>query len=247
MREMWRAGGGTAEDPTPYLKTILCRLVSIAVVERSVAANSEVKLSLKSLPRDPEDAEQTAESHLLRTFLEAVGARRPQLVGYNSIASDLKILVQRGVVQGIRADQFCQRPEKPWLGVDYFARGSEYNIDLKEILGGFGRLVPSLHEVAVQSGIPGKMEVDGNQVAQLWLSGELRKIVQYNEFDALTTYLVWLRVAHFAGHFTHEEYASEQAALRELIETQMKTPENAHLEAYLREWDRLRSITAERA
>jgi len=40
----------------------------------------------------------------------------------------------------------------------------------------------------------GKMDVDGEEVAFLWLDGKLNEIVAYNEFDALTTYLVWLRV-----------------------------------------------------
>jgi predicted PolB exonuclease-like 3'-5' exonuclease len=61
-------------------------------------------------------------------------------------------------------------------------------VDLKRILGGFGRaVVPSLHESATLSGIPGKLDVDGNQVAELWLQGKLREIVDYNQFDALTT------------------------------------------------------------
>ena len=106
----------------------------------------------------------------------------------------------------------------------------------------------ALHELAVQSGIPGKMDVDGNQVAQLWLDGELRRIVQYNEFDALTTYLLWLRLAHFAGHFTHDEYATEQQHVRDLLESERKHPERAHLGLYLEEWDRLRTVTrSERA
>jgi predicted PolB exonuclease-like 3'-5' exonuclease len=88
------------------------------------------------------------------------------------------------------------------------------------------------------------MDVDGNQVAALWLAGDLRQIVEYNEFDALTTYLVWLRLAHFAGHFTAEEYAAEQALVESLLEEQSAKPERAHLRKYLDEWQRLRAATA---
>ncbi len=221
MRIMWEKGGATEDDPTPFLKTVLCRVVSIAAVERSVEPGGEVVLSLKSLPRNPDDEAQAREAPLIGTFLEALGARRPQLVGFNSIQSDLKILVQRGLILGLRAADFCERPEKPWLGIDYFARGSDYNVDLKELLGGWGKVVPSLHEIAVQSGIPGKLDIDGNQVARLWLAGELRRIVEYNQFDALTTYLVWLRLAHFAGRFGALEYEGEQNALRALLEREV--------------------------
>jgi predicted PolB exonuclease-like 3'-5' exonuclease len=240
MRAMWREGGATEEDPTPFLKTVLCRIISIAAVERRVANDGSVALRLTSLPHEPDDPAQCAESSVVGTFLEALGRHRPQLVGFNSIDSDLKILVQRGVVLGLHAGEFSARPTRPWDGVDYFSRASDWNVDLKELLGGWGKSVPSLHELAVQSGIPGKMDVDGNQVSELWLSGQLASVVRYNEFDALTTYLLWLRVAHFGGHFTSAAYAEEQDRVRELLETETKRPERSHLLRYLEEWERLR-------
>jgi predicted PolB exonuclease-like 3'-5' exonuclease len=246
MQIMWREGGATDEDPTPFLKTVVCRVVSIAAVERRVGEEGEVALNLMSLPHDADSSEESRESSVLGTFLTAVGDRRPQLVGFNSIDSDLKILIQRAVILGLRASRFAARPEKPWEGIDYFARGSDWNVDLKEVLGGWGKAVPSLHELAVQSGIPGKIDVDGNQVAELWLAGEVRRIVRYNEFDAVTTYLLWLRVAHFAGHFTPEEYAEEQQRVRDLLETRAKTEAGQHFGSYLEEWDRLRSIVESR-
>lgn len=32
--EMWKKGGATEENPQPYIKTVLCRVVSVAVVSR---------------------------------------------------------------------------------------------------------------------------------------------------------------------------------------------------------------------
>ena len=34
FQKMWEAGGASEEDPMPYLKTVLCRVVSIAAVIR---------------------------------------------------------------------------------------------------------------------------------------------------------------------------------------------------------------------
>jgi hypothetical protein len=237
LRGMWDRGGASEADPTPFLKLIQCRVVSIAAIERRVTSDGDVLLHLMSLPRDPDDSEERRESRILSTFLEAVGACHPQLVGFNSLQSDLNIFVQRGVVLGIRAEGFSRRPNKPWEGIDYFARGSEWNVDLREAVGGLARGGPSLHELAVQSGVPGKMDIDGNQVAGLWLEGRVPEIVAYNELDALTTYLVWLRVAHFAGHFTGEQYASEQDHVRALIEREL--PARPHLARYVEEWERL--------
>jgi predicted PolB exonuclease-like 3'-5' exonuclease len=239
LEAMWQAGGASDEDPTPFLKTILCRIVAISAVERRVLPDGKVALHLLSLPRDPDDPADASEAAVVGSFLEAIGKHQPQLVGFNSIDSDLRILIQRAVVLGLRAALFARRPDKPWEGVDYFARQSDWNVDLKDVLGGWGKAVPSLHEAATLSGIPGKMEVDGNQVAELWLAGKLGEIVHYNQFDALTTYLLWLRVAYFGGHFTPEEYDREQDRVRSLLEKRASEPSGAHLGIYLEEWDRL--------
>jgi predicted PolB exonuclease-like 3'-5' exonuclease len=240
MGLMWERGGATEEDPTPFLKTALCRVVSVAALERRERRDGTVSLNLMSLPHDPNELEQVSEANVVGTFLEALGSTRPQLVGFNSLHSDLKILIQRGIILGLAAPGFCERPEKPWEGIDYFARGSDWNVDLKEILGGWGLANPSLHEVAVQSGIPGKMGVDGNDVAPLWLEGNLDRIVSYNECDALTTYLVWLRMAHFAGHFDDQSYTREQQLVVDLLQTEAAKDGHKHLADYLENWQRLR-------
>jgi 3'-5' exonuclease len=241
MTVMWQKGGATEEDPTPYLKTVLCRIVSIAAVERH-QTGGEVKLHLLSLPRDIQDADQIAERHVVGTFLSKVGQYKPQLVGYNSAGADLKAMIQRSVVQGLTMPDFCRRPNKPWEGDDYFdSRNSEASVDLKDVVGGWGKATPSLNEMATLSGIPGKLDVDGEQVAGLWLDGNLDKIVAYNEFDALTTYLLWLRIAHFGGHFSSAQYESELDRVRDLIDCEINNNGKSHLQEFLSEWDRLQA------
>jgi hypothetical protein len=241
--EMWHRGGATEENPTPFLKTVLCRVVSIAAVQRLVRGG-KTELRLLWLPRVSDDPRQADEAAILGTFLEAVGKRRPQLVGFNSQSADVKILVQRGIVNGLREPEFCRRPDKPWEGPDYFARGNEAHIDLMDLLGGWGRGGPSLHEIATLSGIPGKFETAGEEVAAMWLSGRLQEIVRYNCFDALSTYLLWLRVAHFAGHFNANQYEEEQEHVRQLLMTEAEKPGGDYLEKYFDEWQRLQELAA---
>ena len=69
---MWEKGGATEQGPTPYLKTVLCRIVSIAAVERR-QEKGDVKLHLLSLPRDSQDPDQVNEGHVVGTFLTKVG------------------------------------------------------------------------------------------------------------------------------------------------------------------------------
>ncbi|MFT4571866.1 MAG: putative PolB exonuclease-like 3'-5' exonuclease [Hyphomicrobiaceae bacterium] len=246
MEALWRAGGATAEDPTPFLKLAVCRVVSIAAVERIAdQRGGKASVRLMSLPRDSSDKNQCSEAAVLSTFLGAAGEHRPQLVGFNSLDSDLKIFIQRALILGITAPKFCARPAKPWEGVDYFAKGGEWNVDIKDAIGGWGKATPSLHQLAVQCGVPGKMDVDGNAVADLWLAGRLDEIVAYNECDALTTYLVWLRTAHLGGFFDTREYEAEQAILEELLEG--LAPQQPHLGRFLTLWRELREIIKTRS
>ncbi len=243
--EMWRRAGASEEDPTPFLKLIQCRVISIAAVQRTQGKDG-VKLDLLWMPRQPADPAQCSEAAIVGRFLEAIGKHKPQLVGFNSAASDLRILIQRGVVNGLSAPAFCERPNKPWEGPDYFAKDNERHLDLMELLSGWGRrATPSLQEAALLSGIPGKFEADGEQVAQLWLTGRLLDVIHYNCFDALSTYLLWLRMAHFAGRFTRTQYDEEQGLLKDRLIELCEEPETAFLERYLEEWERLQTATGQ--
>ena len=94
--------------------------------------------------------------------------------------------------------------------------------------------------MAILSGIPGKLSQSGADVADLWMAGEIGRIVAYNELDALTTYVLWLRVAHFAGFFTADEYGQEQALVEELLQNEQEQLGRDHLKQFLDEWTRLR-------
>ena len=61
LKQMWEEGGADEENPMPYLKTSICRIVSIAAVIRTEKGNGNVALSLTSLPHNVDDPKQTAE------------------------------------------------------------------------------------------------------------------------------------------------------------------------------------------
>ena len=240
LRVMWEQGGATAENPMPFLKTVLCRVVSVATVIRRVARGGEVQLFLQALPENPDDAAHAQdEAYILRRFLlDGLAARNPQLVGFNSRNADLRILLQRAFTHGLDMRALGARlGVKPWESRD---------VDLMDLLGGFGKgYGVSLNEVARLSGIPGKLGLMGEDVCGLWYAGRCREVVNYNCFDALTTYLVWLRMAFVSGHFTRERYRAEQAQVRSLIEERAQRPDGAFLLAYLDEWRGLQRRTAQ--
>jgi predicted PolB exonuclease-like 3'-5' exonuclease len=234
LEHMFQAGGASEENPRPYLKTVLCRVVSVAALVRQKAKNGAISHRLVALPRYGDPA--MAEADLLHRFLEGAGKAKPQLIGFNIVEADLPILLQRAFAAGVAAPNFCARPQKPWEGCDYFARYSDWLLDLKQIYGGWGRSTPSLHELACSACIPGKIDTSGQDVIDLWQAGDISKIVAYNEFDALTTFLVWLYTARLSGLLSAEETVAEEDSLRRHVTTLINNGQE-YLDTYLKKWD----------
>lgn len=241
VAEMFVRAGATEENPQPFLKTAVCRVVSISAIKRKATGSHPVSLELRSLPEagDPPLDEAT----LISAFMDSAGRTKPQLVGFNIQGADIPILVQRAMAHGIAAPAFCHRPDRPWDGVDYFSNKGDGLIDLMEVFGIRGRGSPSLHELASAAGIPGKMDTAGEQVGDLWRAGDIRRIVEYNECDVLTTYLIWLRGAHLIGLLTTNEMQAEERQLESLLRGRAAKGAR-HLERYLEKWTAWRAGAA---
>lgn len=251
LERLWQANGATAENPHPFVRLMQSRVVSIAMMIRryhpKAPENERVSLELTWLPRKPGDASLREERKIVGGFLSAIGNKQPQLVGFNSRNSDLRILAQRALALGIPAKGFLNRPAKPWEGVDYFGREGDASVDLMELIaGGFsGRnAAVSLHEAATLCGIPGKFGTHGDEVFEMWQQERYREIVEYNCYDAITTYLLWLRLAWISGRFSTDEYEQEQELLRDYLMGISQESETAFIEAYINEWDRLQEVLA---
>lgn len=232
---MWAKAGATAEKPRPHLKTALCRVVAVSAVVREQQTNGEIHLRLTTLPRQRDQLMD--EGELISTFLGYLGQHHPQLVGFNSQTADLPILLQRGLVAGVSAAEFCRRADKGW-GNDYFSRHGDAHIDLKNILSGWGIATPTLHELAAAMGVPGQVGTQPHDVVNWWVEGDLQAIVQQSQYDALSTYLVWLRAARFAGFFGEGQYIEEEERVRGMVGDRISQGDH-HLTQYLSQWDSL--------
>ncbi|MGB3308708.1 MAG: hypothetical protein WBG32_16985 [Nodosilinea sp.] len=234
---MWAKAGATAEKPRPHLKTALCRVVAVTAVIREQQTDGDIRLRLTTLPRQIDQL--VDEGELISTFLGYLGQHHPQLVGFNSQTTDLPILLQRGLVVGISAVEFCRRAEKGW-GSDYFSRHGDAHIDLKQTLSGWGIATPTLHELAAAMGIPGQVGPEPHDVVDWWVTGDLQSIVAQSQYDALSTYLVWLRAGRFAGFFSQAQYVDEEERVRVVVRDRIAQGD-AHLAPYLTHWDHLQT------
>jgi predicted PolB exonuclease-like 3'-5' exonuclease len=241
MEAIWRnTAGYSEENARPFVKYLLSRIVSIAFLSRRLVyqdGEPVIEFALHSLPKLPLDETTSDEAYIINQFLYYVGVRNPQLVGFNSHESDLQVLIQRGLINEVRGEAFCERPPKPWEGRDYFdSRNSEAHFDILQRLSR-GAMRPQLNELARLCGFPGKIDVDGEQVVDLWLAGRLREIVEYNQIDTINTYLVWLRIVNFCGKISEDDYQNEHLAFREFLETEAEKPDKEFLKKFLAKWD----------
>lgn len=242
MERLWQDTKGYDPEtcPRPFVKYLFSRVVSIAFLSRRVAyrdGQRHIEFGLHSLPKLPITEGARDEAQLISQFLHFVGFRNPQLVGYNSLDSDLQVLIQRGLINEVRAEAFSERPNRPWEGRDYFdSRNSEAHLDLMQKLSR-NSMTPRLNDLAKLCGFPGKIDIDGKQVVDLWLNGDLRSIVEYNQIDTLNTYLVWLRVVNFAGKISEEEYITEHDDFRSFLETESDKEDRGHLRRFLDKWE----------
>lgn len=244
VKKMYEYAGATEEDPQPMLKSVFYRIVSIAAVLRSFKYNpdtnkDELQLVLHSVPREGDPFDEKA---VVQGFLKAMGDRQPQIVGFASNMFDLTLLFQRAIILGCDVRAFCQRPAKPWDDApDYFGKFNDYNIDLSQVLGGVRWLNPKLNEVALACGIPAKIGMDGSEVGPAWLEGRGREIVDYNEIDALTTYLLWLKVVVTCGLIDPEQALDEQKHLMAILEDKIGEGRD-HLSEFYWQWHELNGL-----
>ncbi|CAN5591961.1 3'-5' exonuclease [soil metagenome] len=240
MQELWKLCGATEENPRPFVKYLFSKVVSISFLSRNIAFLDNEKFvdfRLHSLPKLPVDPSEISESYIINRFLHFVGEKEPHLVGFNSAQSDMQVLIQRSLVNELSARRFCIRPNKPWDGRDYFYRYSEEHLDLLQLFSYDTKMKPTLNELARFCGFPGKLNANGSHVVDLWLNGEITKIIEYNQIDTLNTYLIWLRTVHFCGKISEEDYASEQEQFRGFLEDESQKPDKDYIQNFLDKWE----------
>ena len=96
----------------------------------------------------------------------------------------------------------------------YFGGKSRYRFsdeghyDLYDFLTNYGvhRLRGGFNALAKMIGLPGKTDIDGSMVQQLWQDGRLDDIHHYCRNDVIQTYFLFLRVELLRGRLTHEQY-----------------------------------------
>ena len=161
--------------------------------------------------------------------------RRPTWVTFNGRSFDLPLMELAAFRYGISVPGWFDIQSK-----GYQQRRNRYNtdahLDLHDVLTNFGatRFHGGLNLAANLLGKPGKMDVQGYMVQDLYNDGQLAAINDYCRCDVLDTYFVFLRICVLVGQLT---LAREQELIGEARQWLMqRRDENTAYTAYLDKW-----------
>lgn len=90
-----------------------------------------------------------------------------------------------------------------------------------------------LDEIAVMLGYPGKLGMSGDKVWPAYQAGEIKKIRDYCETDALNTFLVYLRFELMRGNLYPETYEKELEKIKEYLKHEISTNNSQHFKDFL--------------
>ena len=200
----------------------LHRIVAISVV---LLQHGELKvMSLGT--------EQDGEAELVRQFFRGIDKYRPVLVSWNGSGFDLPVLQYRALRHGLTARGYWQTDgDAKWD--NYLGRYQFRHTDLMDVLALYqGRASAPLHEIAVMLGLPGKLGMDGSQVAGAYAAGKLAEIRAYCETDVLNTYLIYLRFLLMRGEVDQAGYRAEIDRARAFLAASGEK----HWQEYLAAW-----------
>jgi predicted PolB exonuclease-like 3'-5' exonuclease len=176
------------------------------------------------------------EAELIRRFFAILDRCTPQLVSWNGSGFDLPVLHYRSMVHGVTAARYWDwgDDDRDFKFNNYLARYHTRHLDLMDVLAQYQpRVYAGLDTMARLCGFPGKLGMDGSEVAAAVAAGRLAEVRCYCETDVLNTYFLYQRFRLMRGEIDAGGYASELSLARERITAY----EAAHWKAYLAAWD----------
>lgn len=160
---------------------------------------------------------------------------RPTLVSFNGRVFDIPLLELAAFRYGLNLSGWFNV-----AGKSYDQPRSRYNVhahlDLCELLTNFGctRFVGGLSLAANLLGKPGKMDVQGHMVQDMYDAGRLAEINDYCRCDVLDTYFVFLRTRVLTGQLSLD---AEQTLIGQTKHwLQQRAPQVRAFRRYLEHW-----------
>jgi 3'-5' exonuclease len=152
----------------------------IACIGWAVGDDQLHSISIDNLEREAEEL-----ADFFDNINHACGVHMPRWIGHYISGFDLRFLLNRAIVLGVKLPSklILPRDIKPW--------GDQIFDTMTAWAGTKGTI--SQDRLARTLGIPGKGDFDGSMVAEAWANGEHEKIAEYCRSDVETVRAIYRR------------------------------------------------------
>jgi predicted PolB exonuclease-like 3'-5' exonuclease len=227
LRRLWELEAGVSDAAVVDLATqrrrqatgndfLPAHVQQVVAISCTLRSNDGVKVWSLGSPQD-------GEREIVQRFFDGIDKYTPQLVSWNGSGFDLPVLHYRALVHGIAGCCYWDMGEndKDFKYNNYLNRFHTRHLDLMDVLAGYqNRAWAPLDDIARLCGLPGKLGMDGSQVAAAFRRGEVEAIRNYCEADVANTYLLYQRFQLIRGALTAQSYAQELDVFRAWLATQ---------------------------
>ncbi len=161
--------------------------------------------------------------------------KSPTWVTFNGRGFDLPLMEHAAFRYAVSVPRWFNLGDR-----SYDQKRNRYNldahIDVQEVLTNFGAtwFRGGLNLAATLLGKPGKMDVQGDMVYDMYCRGQIAEIAEYCRCDVLDTYFVFLRTMLLMGKLDLEQEQERVAAAKDLLESQAE--EHPAYRQYLTQW-----------
>ena len=155
-------------------------------------------------------------------FLAFIEDFNPRLVSFNGRGFDLPMIMARAMCYDLSAAAYFEtndRDNNKSKWENYRSRyDGRFHMDLLDHISDFGAVRGlKLDHICASVGLPGKYDVHGDQVLQLYYAGEQAKIDEYCRSDVLNTYWLFLKYELLRGKITKDDYLNYIAVMGEFL------------------------------
>lgn len=162
------------------------------------------------------------EREILTKFINFINEHNPRLISFNGRGFDLPMIMVRAMRYNLSCPAYFESDNKElnknkWE--NYRSRyDGRFHLDLLDHISDF-RAVSGLKldTLCASLNLPGKYDIHGDQVTELFFEGKIDKINEYCESDVLNTYWLFLKYELLRGNLTQEDYSSFLVVMSEFL------------------------------
>ena len=162
------------------------------------------------------------EKELIENFLNFINSKNPKLVSFNGRAFDMPMLMVRAMKYSLSVPAYFETDNRAlnkskWDNYRY-RFSDRFHIDVMDHIAEFGAVRGlKLDLLCSMMGIPGKFDVSGDQVLELYYQNEQAKINEYCQSDVLNTYWLYLRYELLKGNILKDDYLNNLSIMKEKL------------------------------